>query len=290
MDIRRIRYFLELCETMNFADAARKLSLSQPALTKAIHKLEEEVGGRLLDRDGKSVSLNEFGHVMCAAFKEVDAAAERAEIAAGQMLGGESADIRIAIMCTIGPNRISKFLANFERKHSSIQIVLQRAEREELAELLLSGNVDCAFVGSTLIDQHRLKYISLYKENIVVAHPEEHRFSAMAEISFTDLCQEPYLDCSGCDFSETLMEDIQAKDLSSRCVVRSDSEEWVQVLIAAGMGVSLVPAASITIAGLASTPFADTALSRAVSLALPTGREDHPVIQTFVDSARSYPW
>ncbi|WP_143535645.1 LysR family transcriptional regulator [Roseisalinus antarcticus] len=82
MDIRRIRYFITFCETLNFSEAARQLGLSQPALSKAIRKLEDEIGGPLIRREGIKTHLTHLGRLMHEQLQKVDATTLQAELAA----------------------------------------------------------------------------------------------------------------------------------------------------------------------------------------------------------------
>ena len=77
MELKQIKYFLALSETLNFTEAAEISNVSQPALTKAIRRLEEEVGGPLIHRDGKHTRLSELGRKLLVEFKVIRDSEER---------------------------------------------------------------------------------------------------------------------------------------------------------------------------------------------------------------------
>src|SRR3712207_1377866 len=102
MEIHEIRYFLAVCRTLNFTRAAEQCNVSQPALTRAIQKLEGELGGLLFSRERASTHLTELGRLMQPHLEEVLARTAAAREQAGRFLRLESAHLRLGVMCTIG--------------------------------------------------------------------------------------------------------------------------------------------------------------------------------------------
>jgi DNA-binding transcriptional LysR family regulator len=290
MDIRRVKYFLDLCATLNFSQSAGNLNISQPALTKAIHRLEHDLGGKLIRREGKHTHLTPLGKAMRGQFRDLDAANTRAEITAKQMISGDLSELRIGVMCTIGPQRIASFLAQFQKQFPGVQLILLDTSRDGLTDMLMSGSVDCAFVGALLADEQRLRYTELYEERMMVSHAVSHRFAERESVTYEELKCEPFVDRVRCEFCETFSECMGYAKTQKVCAARSDREEWVQSLVRAGMGVSIVPADSVSMPGICFTPIEDIELSRSVSLAVPAGRQDNPIICSFLSAARQYQW
>lgn len=290
IDIKRIRYFIGLSETLNFSQAARNFGVSQPALTKAVQRLEQEVGGALVRREGKHTHLTPLGKVMLEQFRELDASATRVERAARRLVHGDMPQLQIAVMCTIGPNPLAGFLADYRRRIPDLEIVLRDAARGDLAEMLLSGMVDVSVVGAPVSDEQRFRYIELYRERMVVACAPDHPFAERRSVDIEEVLHQPYIDRLLCEFRDTFLAESRRHDFEPVFAARSEREEWTQMLIQQGMGVSIVPERSIMGPGVASVPLSDRSMTRTVFIAVPTGREDTPIVRAFLDAIRKHDW
>ena len=122
MEIHQVRYFLALCETLNFTRAAESCNVSQPALTRAVHKLEEELGGLLLRREHNLTHLTDFGRLVRPHLEQMMAQAEAAKSTAMHFLRMDSAPINLGVMCTVGPMRFMSFLAEFRAAHRGCEV------------------------------------------------------------------------------------------------------------------------------------------------------------------------
>ncbi|MEE9322279.1 MAG: LysR family transcriptional regulator [Granulosicoccus sp.] len=290
IDLRRVRYFLALCESLNYSRAARALSISQPALTKSIIRLEADLGGKLLRRVGKNTHLTPLGKAMKSQFQELEQAAGRAAALARQMINGTSSQLRIAVTCTVGPRRIISFLSGYRQKHPHIEVSIRDALPDDLIELLLNGTVDCALVPTSIDNEERLRLLTLYEEPMVVVHPTDHPFFARGSVTLKEVMCQPFVDHLQCEFRSRMMNDMLKDGVAPEYAVRCDREEWIQALVLAGQGVALAPAETFLMEGLAVTPLDTDAYTRQVALAIPAGHEDNPVIRSFMNSARSYGW
>ncbi|MBX9700389.1 MAG: LysR family transcriptional regulator [Acetobacteraceae bacterium] len=124
MELHEIRYFLAVCQTLNFTRAAEQCNVTQPALTRAVEKLEGELGGLLLSRERGNIHLTELGRLMQPHLEEVLARTQAAKEQAGRFLRLESAHLRLGVMCTVGPVRFVGFLNRFRVDQPGIEITL----------------------------------------------------------------------------------------------------------------------------------------------------------------------
>ncbi len=140
MEFTQIRYFLAIAETLNFTSAARACAVSQPALSKAIRKLEADLGADLFDRDSQQVELTDFGRTMRIHFERIDDNLRKARGAANAAVKTTVERLNIGVMCTIGPHRFSRFLGVFCAGHPDIEVTLHDVIATVIPELLLSGS------------------------------------------------------------------------------------------------------------------------------------------------------
>ncbi len=103
MEMQEIRYFLALCDSLNFRRAAGKCNVNQPALSRAVRKLEQELGGLLFHRAPQQVALTSLGRLVRPQLEEIAARTKGVELAARQFLKLENAPLRLGALCTVGP-------------------------------------------------------------------------------------------------------------------------------------------------------------------------------------------
>jgi LysR family transcriptional regulator, hydrogen peroxide-inducible genes activator len=125
MEMHQIRYFLAVCETLNFTRAAEQCHVTQPALTRAVQKLEEELGGLLFRRERHLTHLTDLGRLIQPQLEQIWKETEAAKTTAKSFLKLENAPLNLGIMCTIGPLRGISFVTDFWRSNQGIEITLR---------------------------------------------------------------------------------------------------------------------------------------------------------------------
>src|SRR6516165_2915690 len=125
VEMHQIRYFLAVCETLNFTRAAEACNVSQPSLTRAIKGLEDELGGPLFRRERNNTHLTGLGEMMrphlTQVLIETDAAKERAN--SSERL--DTVALKLGMTCTLGPRRFVPLLASFRQRHLKVPLLAQ---------------------------------------------------------------------------------------------------------------------------------------------------------------------
>ena len=124
MDIHHIRYFLAVCDTRNFTRAAEKCHVTQPALSRAVQQLEDEVGGLLFRRERNLTHITDLGALLRPRFQQVLDELSGVRQEASRFLCLKDAPLKVGIMCTIGPRRFTGLLGDFNMRHRGIQLQL----------------------------------------------------------------------------------------------------------------------------------------------------------------------
>ncbi len=114
MEMHQVRYFLAVCETENFTRAAEHCHVSQPALTQAIKKLEDELGGPLFHREHGRVTLSGLGSLVRPRFEQMNREVDTAVKEADAYWRFNKAPLNLGVMVTIGPTRLERLLAAFQ--------------------------------------------------------------------------------------------------------------------------------------------------------------------------------
>lgn len=289
MEFYQVRYFLAVCDTLNFTRAAESCNVSQPALTKAVKKLEDELGGDLFRRERNQTHLTELGRVMRPFLEQTYESAQAAKAQATNFRNLETAPLRLGIMCTIGPRQLMGFFAELRDALPQLELTLKEAPGNALVDGMLSGDIDLALLGLPQLPE-RFDRRPLYSERYVIAFAPGHRFETMAAVSYADLDGENYLQRENCEFSDHMHESGDRVDISVNVVCRSEREDWIQSLIAAGSGCAIMPEYLPNMPGIVTRPLVEPELKRTIDLVSVSGRQYAPASRIFVDNCMAYEW
>lgn len=191
MEMHQVRYFLAACDSLNFTRAAEGCHVSQPALTTAIKKLEDDLGSPLFHREGKRMLLTDFGQLMRPHLEQVLGQAETARSVAQNFHLLNQAPLGVGVMATIGPLRLSRFLARFQRDHAGVEVSVSEGLLDDLTARLDKGDLELAVLSAPEGLDERFRTRPLYKERYVVVFPPDHRMKDMDAIRLGDLSGEP---------------------------------------------------------------------------------------------------
>ncbi|HVY98046.1 MAG TPA: LysR family transcriptional regulator [Dongiaceae bacterium] len=290
MEMHQIRYFLAVCSTLNFTRAAEQCNVTQPALTRAIQKLEEELGGLLFRRERKLTHLTDLGNLVRPQLELILKQSEQARTTAQSFLQLRDAPLRLGVMCTIGPVRFVSFLSRFGSDHPGIEVSLTENVPESLIGMLMDGSLDIAITTAPEEPNERLDFRRLYEERFVVAFPPGHRYEAMSAVPIKEIAGEAYLSRANCEYYERLENVLAEQMVTVEDVFRSEREDWIQIMVMAGMGICFMPEFSAVLPGLCTRPIVDPPVMRTVHLATVAGRRFSPAVGTFIKAIDRYQW
>jgi DNA-binding transcriptional LysR family regulator len=290
MELQEIRYFLALCETLNFTRAAERCNVTQPALTRAIQQLEARLGGLLLHRERGNTHLSELGRIMLPYFQQVSAQVEEARRRAQSFVKLETT-LTVGLMCTIGPLRLVDLFSDFRRENEGVEIYLKDAPASALEAALDQGEIDVAIYCRPGDLDDRFHTLPLYRERFVVAVGPGHPFESLNAIRIKDLHDQNYLARANCEYQEYLRdirESIGGVELKRPYT--SERDDWIQCMVLAGLGFTYIPEYAVTVRGLITRPVVEPEVYRTVSLVTVRGRPHSPAVGAFVREAKRYRW
>lgn len=277
MELRQIKYFLQICDKGSFSGAAEDCGITQPALTKAIKALEEHVGGALFHREGRRLVLSELGQMVRPHLQRLAAEQDAALTVARNFKLLKQAPLRVGILPTIGPARIGRLLGRFRHAHPGIELAVSEGPAQTLARRLAAAELDLAVAngaGGDFGDAFRAA--PLYTERYVVVFAPGHRFAQLDAVRLADLDDEPYVDRLACEMRELVMGVLGERSIRLYASFRSEREDWVQTMVLAGLGFAFMPEYSVTVGGLLSRALVEPAVSRQVEAFEVRGRARSP--------------
>jgi DNA-binding transcriptional LysR family regulator len=290
VELHEIRYFLAVARTLNFTKAAETCNVSQPALTRAIQKMEDELGGLLFSRERKNTHLTELGRMLEPHLTEVLARTQAAKETADRFLCLDSAELKLGVMCTIGPVLFVSFLSHFRADNPGIEITLSEAVPSRLCDLLVKGELDVALIAHPDGFAPPLLPQPLYRERFVIACSAGHPFARKNVVNVAELDGQPYLARVNCEYFDTLRATCHANGARMVGAFRSEREDWILTMVAAGMGVCFLPEYSNTIPGVISRPVISPKTEREVCLVTVAGRRWSSPVAAFVRALKQYRW
>jgi DNA-binding transcriptional LysR family regulator len=142
MEIHQVRYFLALAEELNFTRASERCNVTQPAMSRAIKLLEEELGGLLFHRRRESSHLTDLGHMVRPYFQSIQDQSRLAKRLSHEFVS--KWPLKLGIMTTISPEEIVDLIANIRSRHSVVELRLCDANAKDLRTNLLAGDLEVA--------------------------------------------------------------------------------------------------------------------------------------------------
>ena len=255
MDLRRIRYFVTLAETLHFGRAALRLHIAQPPLSHQIRVLEDELGARLFDRTNRRVELTPAGHALLPEARALLAQAEKTAATAARAQRGELGELRIGFTSTSALNlAIPHLILAYRRRWPGVSLRIEELTSQGQLAAMLERRLDIAFVRSPQppdLPAH-LRAILLLEDALVAALPPHHPLSnghgplPMAALSSENFILYPQ--DSGTGIYDQIIALCRRAGFAPHLVQEARSLTTIVGLVAAGLGIALVPDSTRSIA------------------------------------------
>ncbi len=283
MELTQVRYFLALCRTKNFSRAAVDCNVTQPAFSRAIQRLEEELAGALIFRERSTTTLTELGREMLPHLTAMVEAADAAQALAIARRRGNAGNLRIGLALSVSAAPIAAAIAEISRVFPSAELHFSELSPAALAEQMLADALDCALVPQDSDLPERFNRWPLYAEKAMLVCPASHRLSRQNACTARDLEGEILLVGDACGgFAHKLAPDQQPRLQHCR-----GSTAQLCELVAAGLGLALLANRVSIAAPLTTRPFMEPELSRNIELTTLAGRPLNPAAASFVKLCRA---
>jgi len=270
VELSQVRYFVTLCESLNFTRAAEQCNVTQPAFSRAIQRLEAEFDGQLLSRARHMTRLTRLGRDILPYLTAMMNAADAATEVALARRKREPSNLRIGLAPGIGAASISPAVQKVNAALSGVDVHFDESDPATLIEAMLSDHLDCALLPEDCNMPAHLNRWPLYTENPVAILPAQHRLAAANAIAGRDLMQETLLVGNRCGgFARHLAEKAGFPLRLQRC--NGDTSQMLD-LVNAGLGVALLSERLRFAPPLVVRKFSGPDLSRRVMLAAVAGR------------------
>ena len=275
LSVPRLRVLREVAYRGSLSAAAEALSYTQSAVSQQIAALEAEAGMALLDRHPRGVTLTAAGQTLVGHAESVLAGLQAAEDALEAIAGLRGGRLRIGSFPTAGATLMPQAIASFRAAHAGVELSLAEAEPEHLLPLLGAGELDLAVLFDFPGEEPpggELALTQLLEDPFRLALPAGHRLAGAARVRLRELAGEPWVQTSresAC--ARHVVRCCHAAGFEPEVAFESDDYQTVQGLVAAGVGVALIPrlALSLLRADVVVRDLSPAVPRRRVSAALP---------------------
>jgi DNA-binding transcriptional LysR family regulator len=245
MELRHLRYFLAVAETENVSRAALKLHVSQPALSRQVRDLEEELGFSLFDRGPKSLRLTPAGEAFVIEARAIMARAEAGVQAARAVAKGSGAELHVGYAPSLTARILPAALRKFQGELPGARVKLHDLSTEEMLTGLREGRLQIALVVRlTRAMQRGLRFEELMRDAMCLAVGPKHPLAAKRRVALAEIARQPLITYTRKDYPEAhenLWSIFGAIKARPRIVEEHDSVNSLIAAIEAGTGVAVVP-------------------------------------------------
>ena len=251
LNVSRLHVLAEVAQRGSFSAAAESLSYTQSAVSQAVARLEAETGAALLVRNRRGVRPTAAGATLLEHAELIFAQIEAAETDLAAVLGIRGGRLRVASFPSAGAALMPLAIATFRQRHPDVTLSLAEGEPEEMAPRLRAGEFDLAllfeFPGVGERPGRGLRNVPLLVDPMHVALPADHALAGKQAITLADLREEDWVQTSAASpCARHVVRSCQAAGYEPRVSFESDDYETVQGLVAAGVGVALIPRLALT--------------------------------------------
>jgi DNA-binding transcriptional LysR family regulator len=289
MELRHLRYFVTVAEELHFGRAAARLSIVQPSLSQQIQQLEDELGFPLLYRTKRFVELTDAGKVFLSEAKHVLAQVHEAKRAAQRAYRGEMGRLVVGYISSSTYDLLPMMLRVYRERFPDVEVGLRELTTQEQLRALEEEYIHVGLLRLP-ISAPRINVEVVRREPIVCVLPEKHPLAGRERVAVSLLADEPFVLQSrqrGAGYYVQLMKLCLAAGFSPNVIQEVTEMHTIVSLVAAGLGVSLVPlsARNIRSQGVVYRELEGTATLTEMAVAWPRNSRS-ALVQNFLTVAR----
>jgi DNA-binding transcriptional LysR family regulator len=244
LDVKRMKVLREVAAESSFSAAAQKLGYTQSAVSQQVAALERETGTILIERNPRGIRLTDAGEALVRHADGILARLADAEAELEAIAGLRGGRLRLGSFPTAGATLMPKAIAAFSHEHPGVELSLAEADPMESIPRLKAGELDLVLVDDTsgVLDQDEVDFEHILDDPLHIALPRDHPLVDRQRLRFEDLAEDPWIQpTQACACSRHAEEACAKAGYSPRVAYESDDFGVVQGLVAAGVGVALIP-------------------------------------------------
>ena len=244
IDLRRIRLFVVLAETLNFRRAAERLNMAQPLLSVSIQKLEAELGTKLFAREPSGVSLTSGGRAVLAEARKLLFHGNQLSEVAKNVLDGTGGTLQVGFVGSTTYGMLQKLLSLFRTAYPGVELILREATSVSIVQQLADRALDVGLVRVPLLQASRATLVLLERDEFMAALPRGSALAGKGPLRLADMAGEPfvmYAPTNAAGLHAAAMLACQQAGFMPTVSQQAIQIQTVLALVESGLGVALVP-------------------------------------------------
>jgi DNA-binding transcriptional LysR family regulator len=247
IELRHLKYFVAVAEDLHFGRAAERLGISQPPLSQQILALEREIGARLFERSNRRVELTNAGKLFLKEAWEIIRKVDSAAALAERVHRGQSGELKIGFFGSAPfVDAFQRLIFDFRKEHPDVNLVLQETPTYQQVDAILDNHLDLGFVRPLQPNPASIQSVEISRERLMVVMRSDHPLASYdRELSVADLASEPlvmYARSIGTGLYQKIVDLYRDAGYSPITFQEANATPTMMGLVAAGMGVSILPA------------------------------------------------
>lgn len=287
VELYQLRYFQTVAEVGTLRDAAEKLAVSQSAVSRAVALLEHEIGVELFTRRGRANELNKFGRAFLRATLAAQRNLETAVVKVRQLAGVDGGTVALGFLSSLGVATVPRLIRRHHDRHPGTRFELRQRTAPALIAELASGVIDvCLSYPLPFDESPGVKWHPLFTERLYAVVDREHPLARREIIGFEELADEPFVALDRDHTLRRIFDDAcERHGLTPTIAFEGPDITTLRGLIAARLGVGLLPKAAIPAPGIVEIGVDDKRLVRPIAVGWMTNRYLPPSAASFRDTA-----
>ncbi|MEK3906323.1 LysR family transcriptional regulator [Oceanobacillus sp. FSL K6-0127] len=292
MELKQIKYFIEVAKREHVTEAADALHIAQSAVSRQLFKLEEELGVNLFIREGRNVRLTPIGKIFMEHMEKAVHVIDEAEQVIKEYTDPERGTVHIGFPSSLASNMLPTSISAFRDQHPNVKFKLKQGTYYELVEAVKKSEINMALLGPIPQNEPKLKGTILFSENMVALLPVRHPLANEPGIKLNQLRKDSFvLFREGFILRNVVVEACNQLGFQPRVSFEGEDIEAIKGLVSAGLGVTLIP--EITLIdhlphGTVKVPIINPNVSRTVGVMISAERSLLPTEKRFYEFLKSF--
>lgn len=242
MELRQLKYFMEVARVEHMTKASENLHVAQSAVSRQITKLEEELGVHLFDRVGRNMQLTSVGQDFLKQAAIALNELQKAEALVTEYTDPAKGTVRVGLPNSLSTKVLPSVISTFREKYPQITYQFMEGTNEELTEMLLSGVLDMTFLSPVPESSEQIEAIRFFDEKLKLIVPKTHPLAENFTVSLKELASEKFvLYPEDFDLYKIVTKAANKKGFEPQIAFQSRDFYTIQGLVGAGLGISILP-------------------------------------------------
>ncbi|MGM8364920.1 LysR family transcriptional regulator [Virgibacillus sp. W0181] len=292
MELRQIKYFIEVAKREHVTDAAHALHVAQSAVSRQIFNLEAELGVDLFIREGRTVKLTPIGRIFLDHMEQAIHVIDDATQVVEEYTDPERGTIHIGFPTSMATYILPTAISAFREQYPDVKFELHQGSYSELKEAVVKGSVNMALLGPVPANEKKLQGTILFTEDIVALLPMNHPKATAPALYLNDLRHDSFvLFPEGFVLRDIIINGCQQLGFQPTVSFEGEDIDAIKGLVSAGLGISLVPEITLVDCLPRATvkkAVVEPSISRTVGVIIPSERQLLPTEKLFYEFLKDF--